>query len=339
MTRRRRQILIAALVAALAVTTGATGLHLAGAEVPGARAAATGDGEMPSAAGAHLAALHQAQPNGGVLDSPGALGLGEFDERAYPANTISVAQVDRSRAAYASADRRAAPRGRAWQNRWTNIGPSEALYPFTEFRNAYNYVPNEYVAGGRTTSIALASGCRPGFCRAYITPAGGGVWATLDILAANPKWAYLGGPLGINAAGAVTVDRNDPTGLTIYVGTGEANICASGCVAGVGLYKSTNGGLTWEGPLGKNALSGKGIGDIIVKPGDRKTLYVATTTALRGMSSVCCSGITRPVPDAAKWGLYKSTDGGRNWAFVHNGSADATQCTGSTEEWTNNSAC
>jgi hypothetical protein len=294
---------------------------------------------MPSAVGAHLAAMRQATPNGGLLDSPGALGLGEFDERAYPAKTISVAQVDRSRAAFASADRQAAPRGRARQNQWTNIGPSEALYPFTEFRNAYNYVPNEYVAGGRTTSIALAQGCRPGFCRAYITPAGGGVWATIDLLAAKPKWAYLGGPLGINAAGAVTIDGNDPTGLTIYVGTGEANICSTGCVAGVGLYKSTDGGLTWQGPLGKDALSGKGIGKIIIKPGERNTLYVATTTALRGMSSVCCSGITRPVPDAAKWGLYKSTDGGRNWAFIHNGSADPAQCTGSTNEWTNNSTC
>jgi hypothetical protein len=265
--------------------------------------------------------------------------MGEFDQRAYPAKTISVAQVDRSRSAFASADRRAVPQGRARQNRWTTIGPSQALYPFTEFRNAYNYVPNEYVAGGRTTSIAVSHGCRPGFCRAYITPAGGGVWATLDILAATPKWFYLGGPLGINAAGSVTIDRNDPTGLTIYVGTGEANICASGCVAGVGIYKSTNGGLTWQGPLGKKELGGKGIGEIIVKPGDRRTLYAATTTALRGMSSVCCSGITRPVPDAAKWGLYKSTDGGRNWAFIHNGSADPAECTGSTEEWTNNSTC
>jgi hypothetical protein len=327
------------MVAALTATTGAVGIHLAGASVPAARAAATGDGEMPTAMGAHLARLRQAEPNGGVLDTPGALGMGEFDERAYPAETISVAQVDRSRSAFASADRRSAPQNRVRQNRWTNIGPSEALYPFTEFRNAYNYVPNEYVAGGRTTSIAMAQQCRPGFCRAYITAAGGGVWATVDILAAKPKWFYLGGPLGINAAGAVTVDRNDPTGLTIYVGTGEANICASGCVAGVGLYKSTNGGVTWQGPLGKDALGGKGIGEIIVKPGDRKTLYVATTTALRGMSSVCCSGITRPVPDAAKWGLYKSTDGGKKWAFIHNGSADATQCTGSTEEWANNSTC
>ena len=37
-----------------------------------------------------------------------------------------------------------------------------------------------------------------------------------------------------------------PSGNTVYVGTGEANICASGCVAGTGLYKSTNGGDTLD---------------------------------------------------------------------------------------------
>ena len=40
------------------------------------------------------------------------------------------------------------------------------------------------------------------------------------------------------------------------------------------------------------------------------------------MSSVCCTGVTRPIPGAAKWGLYKSTNGGATWSFIHNGSAD-----------------
>ncbi|NHW88043.1 hypothetical protein HA066_26935, partial [Escherichia coli] len=76
----------------------------------------------------------------------------------------------------------------------------------------------------------------------------------------------------------------------------------------------------WSGPLGKDVLGGKGIGEITIKPGDPKPLSVATTTALRGMSSSCCNGVTRPVPDAEKWGLYKSTNGGKSWKFIHNGS-------------------
>ena len=101
-------------------------------------------------------------------------------------------------------------------------------------------------------------------------------------------------------------------------------------MAGVGLYKSTNGGDTWTGPLGQAELGGKGIGEIVIKPGDPNTIYVGTTTALTGMSSVCCTGVTRPTPGAAKWGLYKSTNGGATWAFIHNGSTNAADCTGST---------
>ncbi|MGH3130752.1 MAG: exo-alpha-sialidase, partial [Gaiellaceae bacterium] len=144
---------------------------------------------------------------------------------------------------------------------------------------------------------------------------------------------------------SVTIDPNDSSGNTIYVGTGEANICGSGCVAGVGIYKSTNGGDTWTGPLGGspidtgNPLGGKGIGSIVVKPGDPNTLYVGTTTALRGMSSVCCSGVTRPVPGIAKWGLYKSTNGGSSWSFIHNGAATTAVCTGDLTEFTNAGIC
>jgi hypothetical protein len=173
----------------------------------------------------------------------------------------------------------------------------------------------------------------------WIAAAGGGIWRTNDALQAQPGWKYLSGPFGINSSGAITLDPNDPTGNTIYAGTGEANICASGCVAGVGLYKSTDGGNTWTGPLGKAELGDKGIGSIVVKPGDPNVLYAGTTSALRGMSSTCCSGVTRPVPGAAKWGLYKSTDGGTSWAFIHNGSADANQCTGDATEFNNGGIC
>lgn len=338
MKRRHRHLLAGLAVGALMASAGLVSLHLAGAEV--ATPAAVG-GEVPGALSGHLQRLHQSVPgNSGMsLEGPGSAAGQEFLERAYPADTIRIAQVDKSKSAFKSAEGRAAPRGRLLGNTWTNVGPSEAVYPFTEYRNSFNYVPNEYVAGGRVTSIDISPDCQPGFCRAYATPAGGGVWGTLNILAAQPRWFYLGGPLGINAAGSVVIDRNDRSGLTVYVGTGEANVCASGCVGGVGLYRSTDGGLTWQGPLGKDVLSGKGIGDIIIKPGAPKTLYVATTTALAGMSSVCCSGVTRPVPDAAKWGLYKSTNGGKSWKFIHNGSADASACTGSAAEFGNTTAC
>jgi hypothetical protein len=298
-------------------------------------------GDLPPALERHLEKLREAVPgNGGEPgEGPGSSADAEFLKRAYPGDTIALTEMDRSRNSFTTAKGRPFPTGKGQQGSWVSVGPDTALYPFTPFRNSFSYVPNTYVAGGRTTSIAIGPTCDLTACTVYITPAGGGIWRTRNALADTPKWDYLGGPLGIDAAGAVTVDRNDPTGATVYVGTGEANICGSGCVAGVGLYKSTNGGTSWTGPIGKAELGGKGIGDIIVKPGDPNTLYVGTTTALRGMSSVCCSGVTRPVPDAAKWGLYKSTDGGASWAFIHNGSTNAADCTGSQTEFTNGSVC
>lgn len=305
---------------------------------------ATGEKNMPTALGRHLDKLRedlkQAVPGTrGGEEGPDSAAEDEFMARAYPADTISVANMDAARAAFSNANGRPFPTGKGRPGSWVTIGPSEALYPFTPLRNSFNYVPTAYIAGGRTTSIALAALCKVGDCRAYITPAGGGVWRTKNALTGEPNWEYLAGPFGINAAGSVYLDPNDPSGNTVYVGTGEANICGSGCVAGTGLYKSTDGGDTWTGPLGGNTFNGLGIGAIVVKPGSPNTIYLGVTTALRGMSSVCCSGVTRPVPGAGKWGLYKSTDGGASWTFIHDGSANVADCVGDLTEWNNGRTC
>ncbi len=339
MTRRRRQYLAGIAIGVLAITTGVVAIHLSGSATP--QAAVRGGGEMPTALDRHLEQLMQTIPGnqGMSLEGPGSAAGQAYMERAFPADAISVAQMDQAKTGFSRAFARPFPTGKAKKGVWTNIGPSQAVYPFTELRNSFSYVPNEYVAGGRTTSIAISNLCLPILCRAWVTPAGGGIWATLNILAKTPTWFYLGGPLGINAAGAVTIDPNDRFGNTIWVGTGEANICGSGCVAGTGLYRSTNGGLTWSGPFGRAEFAGNGIGEIIIKPGDPRTMYVGVTTALTGMSSVCCSGVTRPTPGAGKWGLYKSTNGGATWSFIHNGTANVADCTGNLNEFNNLLAC
>jgi len=297
--------------------------------------------EFPTALGKHIEKLIEAIPGvgGEPEEGRGAAAEDAFMQRAYPNDTISVDQMAIARQAFTDILGHPFPSGKGRPGTWVSVGPSQALYPFTPFRNSFSYVPNDYYAGGRTTAIAISNTCVPGNCRLYITPAGGGIWRTRNALDGQPKWQYLGGPLGINAAGEVTIDPNDPTGNTIYVGTGEANICGSGCVAGTGIYKSTNGGNTWTGPLGGDTLSGLGVAEIVVKPGSPDTIYAAVTTALRGMSSTCCSGVTRPIPGAGRWGLYKSTDGGASWTFIHNGSVDAADCVGDLTEWNNGRIC
>jgi hypothetical protein len=300
-----------------------------------------GERETPPALARHLETLQKTVQSAGGEAEDGRTSAAEaaFLQRAYPDDTISVQQMDAARAAFAGQKGRPFPTGKGRPGTWVTVGPSEALYPFTPFRNAFGYIPNDYVAGGRTPAMAISDICKPGNCRLYAAPAGGGIWRTKNALDGQPHWEYLSGSFGSNTSGSVVIDSNDPTGNTVYAGTGEANICGSGCAAGVGLYKSTDGGDTWAGPLGASVLSGKGIGAIAIKPGDPNTIYVGTTTALRGQSSVCCNGVTRPIPGAAQWGLYKSTDGGATWTFIHNGAASAASCTGSITQYNNLGVC
>ena len=65
------------------------------------------------------------------------------------------------------------------------------------------------------------------------------------------------------------------------------------------------------------------------------SLYAATARAIRGHSSVISGGAVSNIPGAPQWGLYKSTDGGANWTFIHNG-ANTTTCGTFADQIANN---
>jgi hypothetical protein len=302
------------------------------------------DGDMPVALAKHLANLEQAIPGKGGEPSgessgnaPGSstANLEQFAQMAYPKKDIPLSSLRAARSAFQTA--RARTPGANPHASWQQVGPDTALYQFTPFRTARSYVPTEFAMAGRTTDLAIDPNCgahhslgRSARCRMWITPAGGGVWRTENALTPHPNWRYLAGSFGINSAGSITIDPNDPSSNTLWVGTGEGNTCGSGCVAGVGLYKSTDGGDHWSGPYGTSAFNARGVGAIKVKPGDPNTIYAASSFAVRGHSSVCCyGGITQYralIPGAPQWGLYRSTDGGATWTLVHNGSTSPADC-------------
>ena len=279
----------------------------------------------PPALGHHLERLRRAIPGaGGESESRGGAEAEKFMALAYPDKDIPLARLQGARAAASRAKQRAAARGLERPDDWESVGPSHALYPFTPFRNAFNYVPNEYVASGRTTALAIDPNCSHTHCRMWIFAAGGGVWRTKNALSSPPVWRFLSDDFGIQSGSSIAIDPNDPSADTLYVGTGEAN--ASGdSAAGVGMYKTTDGGDTWSGPLGASVFAGRAIGSIAVRPGDPDTVYAATARGVLGVSSVAGGGVSL-IPGAAAWGLYKSTDGGATWTFLHNGSPLASEC-------------
>jgi hypothetical protein len=311
-----------------------------------ARPSATSEGDLPAALANHLAKLGQSIPGkggepAGESSGPSTSGYAqaEFAQLAYPKKDVPLSSLKAARSAFAHAKTRA-PRGipGAPHTEWEQVGPDTALYQFTPYRDAHSYMPREYAAAGRTTDLAIDPNCgrtpahgRHGAkCRMWITPAGGGVWRTDNALSPNPNWKYLSGSFGINSAGTITIDPNDPSSNTLWVGTGEGNTCGSGCVGGVGLYKTTDGGDHWSGPYGTSAFNARGVGTIRVKPGSPNTIFAGSAFAVAGHSSVCCyGGISQYralIPGAPQWGLYRSTNGGNTWTLIHAGSTNPAEC-------------
>ena len=139
-------------------------------------------------------------------------------------------------------------------SQWTLVGPSSANFP-----DVLTFSGASYTTSGRITALALAPNCGQGHCYLYLAAAGGGVWRTDKALHTNPsqKWEFISGSFATNAIGTLTIDPSDPSGNTIYAGTGEPNASADS-EAGFGIYKSTNGGRHMDASRRPHECAGRG---------------------------------------------------------------------------------
>src|SRR4051794_3793239 len=154
---------------------------------------------------------------------------------------------------------------------------------------------------GRTTAIAVHP-TNPNIV--YAGTAQGGLYRSLD--GGNNWTPLMDGALSL-VIGSITISPSDPT--TIWVGTGEANLCGSGCYIGVGLYKITAADTTANvsGPFNKDAanndvFTGRAISRVVAHPTDPNTLFVATTSGIAGIGSTT-NGLI--LPNA---GVYRTTN-------------------------------
>lgn len=134
---------------------------------------------------------------------------------------------------------------------------------------------------------------------------GGGVWKTTD---GGKNWANVSdGYFKTGSVGAVTVAPSNAN--VIYAGMGET--CIRGNMsAGDGVYRSTDGGDTWQHiGLGESHF----IGEIVVHPDNADVAWVAVLGHAFGTEG------------NEERGVYKTTDGGQSWEKVlyHNQHAGA----------------
>ena len=146
------------------------------------------------------------------------------------------------------------------------------------------------VASGRVMSIAMNPRNKFEY---YVGVASGGVWKTVND---GTTWTPVFDGEGSYSIGWMALDPNDAS--VVWVGAGESNSQRS-VAWGDGIYRSDDGGKDWKN-LGLK--KSEHIGQVVVDPRDSKVVYVAAEGPLWG-----------PGGDR---GLYKTTDGGKNWKAV-----------------------
>ena len=145
--------------------------------------------------------------------------------------------------------------------------------------------------GGRTAAITGVIG-QPGV--AYIGSANGGIFKTTNY---GNSWTALFESQHTGSVGALAVAASQPT--IVWAGTGEPWIIRADPGPGDGVYKSTDGGNSWQ----HSGLEQTGhITEIVIDRHNADIVYVCS------VGQVYKPGHER--------GIFKTTDGGKTWRQV-----------------------
>lgn len=190
---------------------------------------------------------------------------------------------------------------------WTPLGPAPIAQGQTF---GLPRVP----VSGRINVIAL----HPGYNGTdnqtlYIGAATGGVWRSTNN---GTTWTPLFETQPFLAVGALAIDPQNPN--VIYAGTGEGKVTQG--YYGVGLLKSTDGGVNWSlitGPISTRppnqpAFINASFTKIAIDPVTPATVFATTTIGVPNSAS----SSPAEFPPLGQRGVWRSTDGGQNWTNV-----------------------
>ncbi|MFD2915117.1 T9SS type A sorting domain-containing protein [Psychroserpens luteus] len=176
--------------------------------------------------------------------------------------------------------------------------------------------------GGRTRGIMFdpndVNNTNPAddYTRVFAGGVSGGLWVNDDITDPDSSWTLIP---GIQENISVTVIVSDPNNSNkMYVGSGEPYIGADGAVIGRGVYRSLDGGVTWENIIGgytgvsNDGLNIDGIfyvSDIVARNNGGVTELYAAFPSGRYVEASAPNNFL----GANNRGLYKSIDDGDTW--------------------------
>ena len=200
-----------------------------------------------------------------------------------------------------------------YESRWQSIGP-------------WSHTNTKSSGGsgrGRVNAIAVDPS-NPNVY--YIGAPAGGLWKSSD---SGTSWIPLTDYLPQIGVSGIAIDPNDSN--TIYISTGDDDHSSS---YSVGVFKSTNGGVTWS-DTGLYALSGAGIdtNEIYIHPNNSNILWVASNRGVYKTLNAGASWTQTPILGGVKDlklhpsnpnilyavsrdKFYKSTNGGNTFSLI-----------------------
>lgn len=127
----------------------------------------------------------------------------------------------------------------------------------------------------------------------YVAVGSGGVWKTTN---AGVTWESLFDGQDSYSIGCITIDENNPN--VVWVGTGE-DVGGRHVAYGDGIYKSEDGGATWQNMGLKES---EHISRIVIHPDSSDVLWVSAQGPLWS--------------PGGERGVFKTRDGGKTWGKV-----------------------